>query len=223
MPEGRHNSKLCQSAPEVEAVSCEELRQSVHRKPDYGVRRAIDPRNQQAAEALDGVCAGLVHRFAGSDVPTDLLVFQINELYPRRISRLVNHTVGGEYDGGMNHVRSARKSPEHLCSIGGRCRFAEYFRIDLDHGVGTEHQMPGTPCRDIQGLVPGGAGGVGEGFFPRGGCFFGFRGHDGELHPQDLEELAAARRLDIAFTTRLNTWKGETSVQLVLSDAVAQS
>ena len=103
---------------------------------------------------MDGVGAGLVHRFSGGDVPVNQVLVEGAESHDRGIDQGVATAAEGQGHAGMHGVFPSGKNSEHPFGIVLVDRFAKTLIAKGDDGVGGEDR---TLCvlGDMPGLVLG--------------------------------------------------------------------
>ena len=95
--------------------------------------------DERSAGALDGVGAGLVHRFARRQVPLDR-ASDIGVIDTAVVTTSCTvRAVAPHGDGRVDQVGARRQRPQHPPGVVSVGRFAEDLTVDLDRRVGGEH------------------------------------------------------------------------------------
>ena len=113
--------------------------------------------DERTGAALNAIGTGLVHRFAGRDITFDVARVERRKAHAGYRQHVFEPAPVADRDRGQHAVTAAGQQPEHACGVGCVGRLAQYFAVDLDRGVGRQHQAgrqtpPGQSLFAAQGL-----------------------------------------------------------------------
>ena len=99
---------------------------------------AFDAGDPAGGEALDGVCAGLVHGLAGGDIGGDVGVGEGEEADGGDFGGDFGAGGGDDGDAGDDVMGAAGEKTEHAGGIGGVFGLGEDVVVEGDGGVGAQ-------------------------------------------------------------------------------------